>query len=216
MIKASYHKIAIYFFCTTLLSSCATHRTKRIEENKNKFLSYSIEQQKLITKGEIDLGFTKFQVYLALGDPYSKIEFGEKDKVTAKYLREKWGYLSSKSESYDILLSKYEYQGRCYDALSNYVRNNEWLVRERASTNHNIERRFRVYQEEMRLQCNTNYTGSFVSSPDGLRSFSKPSRYITETVTRFSVYKYLFFFEDKFTHLEILSDPIFRYEQRTR
>jgi len=71
----------------TLLASCSSTPTSRIEQNPAIYKNLSSKHQGLVSKGQIARGMTKPAVFLAMGHPDGKID-GNKNGKTY----ERWNY----------------------------------------------------------------------------------------------------------------------------
>jgi len=66
--KAPWGLLLLAGACAVYLSGCSTPAS-RIKENQELFDTYSFQTQDNIEKGNIDIGYTKEMVYMALGKP---------------------------------------------------------------------------------------------------------------------------------------------------
>jgi len=95
-----------------LLSSCSTTPQSRIQKNPEIFLSLNSTQQTKVSEGQIDRGMSQSAVYLAMGQPDSKVT-GNRDGRS--YTR--WDYsvlIPIYSTSYSGYYGGYHGRGRHY------------------------------------------------------------------------------------------------------
>ncbi len=96
--------LALSFIC----ASCSSTPLVRIEENPQVFQSLSVDEQKLVSAGQISTGMGPEAVYLAWGRPNNTPIQGEKDG--SHYM--KWIYTSSTAYSTNVAWgSPYNYYG---------------------------------------------------------------------------------------------------------
>jgi len=99
MIYISPKKNKAWFVALLMLlsiSACSTPET-RIKEHQAQFNTYHPDVQNMIRAGQVRKGFTRNQVYMALGNPYKRSD-------------EKWTYAKCHYKTFYIPKSEWEYK----------------------------------------------------------------------------------------------------------
>jgi hypothetical protein len=94
-----------------LLYGC-TGISSRIKEYQTEFDTYSPEIQHLLKKGRIRTGFTRTQVYIALGEPFDRQHF-------------RWAYTTCAWKKVVSLKSSLEYESEYERAWKSYSKRKE-------------------------------------------------------------------------------------------
>lgn len=62
------------FWILILIGGCSGGISERIKEHKIEYFNYPENVKEIISKGQVVEGYTKTQVYIALGNPFKNLE----------------------------------------------------------------------------------------------------------------------------------------------